>query len=296
MTFFDMKDLGEAKSFLGIQLTRDRDAGIIYIDQEKYIRDLLVKFQMTECNPISTPMDTQTKLSKPEENDKIDAPYQELIGSLLFLSRITRPDIIYAINYLSRFNNCFGKEHWIAAKRVLRYLKGTINRKIAYSKNAESISEICGFSDADFANDPVDRRSTTGFVFIMAGGAITWNSRKQPTIALSTTEAEYMAMSLAVQEVLWLETLKAEILPKAGRIILHVDNQSALQLAKNATFHNRTKHIDVKHHFVRAALEEKKLELKYICTKDMTADLFTKALAKPAIEHHMKTMGMMEKF
>lgn len=293
MSVFDMKDLGKAKGFLGIRLIRNKEAGSISIDQKKYIHNMIDRFNMRDCNPVLTPMELQCKLSKTAKKDMIDVPYQELIGSLLFLARITRPDIIYAVNYLSSFNNCHSQEHWTAAKRVIRYLKGTINKKIVYSRGSNQDIQIKGFCDADFASNPEDRRSTTGFVFLMSGGAITWNSKKQPTIALSTTEAEYMALSTAVQETLWLNNLKKEILPKVPKIILHVDNQSAIQLAKNATFHNRTKHIDVKHHFVREAIEADLLELKYIGTKEMTADIFTKALTKPIIEYHSNAMGIM---
>lgn len=294
MSFFDMKDLGKASSFLGICLTRNKKTGTIAIDQEKYIKDMLKRFKMEDCNAVSTPMEMKCKLTKPDIEDAIEVPFQELIGSLLFLARVTRPDILYAVNYLSKFNNCHGQEQWVAAKRILRYLKGTIGKKIVYSRGSQNDVKITGFCDADFAGDPEDRRSTTGFVFLVSGGAVTWNTKKQPTIALSTTEAEYMALTTAVQETMWLNNLQKEIVPGAEKIILHVDNQSALQLAKNAVYHNRTKHIDVKHHFVREALEADLLELKYISTKNMTADIFTKPLARPIIEQHSRSMGVLD--
>ncbi|XP_055837853.1 uncharacterized protein LOC129906201 [Episyrphus balteatus] len=165
-------------------------------------------------------MSPQSRLES-EEMSKI--PYQELIGSLLFAAQVSRPDISYAVNNLSRFNQNPGKAHWTAAKRILRYLKGTADFKLCYSKNDEDDKLLTGFCDADYAANIDDRRSVTGYVFKMLGGAISWCSRKQPTVALSTTEAEYMSLSTPIQEALWLTGLKKELLPDTDKIVLFCD-------------------------------------------------------------------------
>lgn len=289
---FRMKDLGDAKSFLGINLSRDREAGTIAIDQKKYITDLLSKFGMTDCNSASTPMDVNQKFRKPVPEEIIDVPYQELIGSLLFAARITRPDIMFAVNFLSKFNTCPGKDQWTAAKRILRYLKGSIDKKLMYSRDNQPDIEIVGYCDADFAADVEDRKSISGFVYMMSGGAVTWNSRKQQTVALSTTESEYMSISCAVQEEFWLKNLVEELLNSSISITLHVDNMSALQLAKNSSFHSRTKHIDVRHHYIREAMDKNLIQLKHIGTNDMIADILTKGLSKPKIDYLSSKMGL----
>ncbi|KAK2578072.1 hypothetical protein KPH14_002073 [Odynerus spinipes] len=190
MSCFDTKDLGKAKSILGIKIRREK--GKIYLDQKSYIEKILSKYNMSDCKPVSTPFAVGTKLNRGQGCD--DLPYQQLIGSLNFLAVCTRPDITYTVNYLSRFNNCHEEEHSIAAKRVLRYLKGTINVCLKYQK---SDSNIKGYADVDFAGDEDDRKSCTGFTFLMGDGAITWESKKQTLVAMSTSESEYIALSEA---------------------------------------------------------------------------------------------------
>lgn len=294
---FLMKDLGKASSFLGIHLERSDDC--IYISQEKYIRDLLQKFNMNECNPVSTPMDINEKLSKDmgpktesEKNEMKDIPYLELIGSLLFIANITRPDISYSVNYLSRFNTNPGKKHWIAAKRVLRYLKGTIDWKLTYSA-ANNNRDIQGYSDSDYANDPDERKSVSGYVFKLGNGAVSWRSKKQATTALSTTDAEYVALSGCCQESIWLQGLFNELIPSAGDVSsIYCDNQGAICLAKNQMYSSRTKHIDVKHHFIRDLIDNGTIKIQYLKSEDMLADLFTKSLPAPRLQKLCKLLGL----
>lgn len=165
--------------------------------QQGYVHELLERFEMTNCNPVSTQMDLGTKLKKNEEvsDEEQKLPYRELVGALTYLSVTTRPDISYTISKLGQFNNCYGIEHWKAAKRVLRYLKGTADSGIIFKKQ---LGPVEGFVDADWGGCLEDRKSQTGYLFMLGGGPISWDSRKQKTVALSTTEAEYMAMAECV--------------------------------------------------------------------------------------------------
>lgn len=192
---FKMKDMGPAKFVLGMRITRDVKSGSISIDQSQYIRNILDRFGMSDCNSLSTPMDANQKLTSDmcpktiaEREEMANVPYQEAMGSILFAAQVSRPDIQFAVSCVSRFNNNPGKAQWLAVKRMLRYLKGTVEKRLTYHRDGNS--EQLGYCDADFAGDSVDRRSTTGHIFILQNGAISWNSKKQHTVALSTTEAE----------------------------------------------------------------------------------------------------------
>jgi len=285
---FKLKDLGEVTNCLGIRITRDRQRGLLWMDQSQYIDQVLNKFNMKDCNPSSTPLDKNQILThemspktKKEEEVMRNVPYREAIGCMMYAQLATRPDLAYGISVVSRFSNNPGVAHWQAVKRILRYLKGTKDMKLCFS-NKDSNS-IIGYSDADWAGDSEDRKSTTGYLFMTQGGAISWNSKKQPTVALSTTEAEYMALTSASQEALWLRRLMREIspAPKEGAIELMCDNKGAIDLSATSGYKPRTKHIDTKHHFIREKIESAQISVKYISTDLMLADVMTKALAKP---------------
>ena len=281
---FKMKDIGKAKNCLGINLTYED--GAILIDQTKFIEEMLDKINMKDCKPIATPSDTQQKLStdmcpKTEEqrSELSNIPYREAVGSLLYLSQGSRPDIAFAVNDTSKYNNNFGKAHWTAVKRIMRYLQGTKGLKLKYSKDKDS--KLTGFSDSDWASDVDKRRSCTGYAFSMCGGAISWGSRRQPTVALSSTEAEYMALTATIQEGLWLSQIKAELDVQSDSKEIHIraDNQSAIALS-NEGYRARSKHIDVRHHFIREHVESGRVILKHIGTEDMAADFLTKPVPK----------------
>lgn len=295
MEKFKMKDLGIAEYCIGLHITRDRRNGTVSLDQTGYINTILQKFDMETCNPVATPMDVSIKLIK-EMSPKTEAeieemasiPYQEAVGSILYLAQGSRPDIAYAVSAVSRYNNNPGKAHWIAVKRILRYLKGTKDQKLTFSFKGKN--EIIGFCDADWANDEDERRSCTGYVFLKNGAAISWFSKRQPTIALSSTEAEYMALSSCAQELLWFRQLEKEIWNNNIPTLVHCDNQSAIRLAVNDIYQPRTKHIDVRHHFVREMLEQNKLQIEHIPTAEMVADIMTKPL--PKCKHNFCTTQM----
>lgn len=278
---FQMKYLGEAAVMLGVNITRNRKLRSISIDQEKYIEQILVRFGMQDCNPISTPMDANVKFSKVMENDEGDDkfPYREAIGSLLFAAQVTRPDINFSVILLSRFALNPGKAHWLGVKRIMRYLKGTLKMKLTFGMQRENC--ISGFCDSDFAADIDDRKSTSGYVFLRNGAAISWQSKKQPTVAQSTAEAEYTALSLATKEALWLKQLTFETLGIADMVIqMHCDNKGAVDLAQNNNISEKTKHIDIKMKFVHFEIERKNIAVMHVSTNDMLADVFTKALPK----------------
>lgn len=298
MNNFKMKDIGNAKNCVGLTITRNRKEGKIWLDQELYIKDILKRFNMSDCNTISNPLDTNVKLSREmcpnTEQEKLEMksiPYQEAVGSLLYLVQGTRPDLTFAISKVSQFNNNPGKAHWQAVKRILRYVKGTSHMKLEFSK--KSNSKITGYSDSDWGGDLDDRKSNTGYVFKMNGGAISWASRKQSTVALSSTEAEYMALTQAIQEAMWLKQLDEDLFEKKSEpIIIHCDNSSAIQLANNDGYHARTKHIDIKHHFCRQKLQDGFIILEHINTKEMVADSMTKSVTKEKYQFCAREMGL----
>ena len=202
------------------------------------------------------------------------------MGSLLYLSTWTRPDISYAVNNVAKFCSKPTQQHWIAVKRIMRYLKGTINAGLRYNKGTAD-PECTGFSDSDWAGDLDDRKSTSGYIFNIGGAAVSWRSKKQTCVALSTAEAEYMALASAAQEVVWLQQLLAEIDDsKVKPIIVHEDNQAAIHIAKNPQYHGRTKHIGIKYHYIREQVDKGTVILKHCASGDMVADILTKGLCR----------------
>lgn len=210
MKNFKMKDLGELKFFLGMEISRDRQAKKIYLSQQRYLKDILRRFGMQDCKAVVTPLEDGLKLSKElplgtekGEEEPVDGIYRSIIGSLMYAMIATRPDIAYAVGLLSRFMVNPGKRHLECAKRVLRYLRGTISLSLEFSGDLL----LKGFSDADWAGCPDERKSTSGFVFYLGNGAISWKSSRQTTVALSSTEAEYIALCTAAREGIWLRRL-----------------------------------------------------------------------------------------
>lgn len=285
-TSLEVRYSGEANYCLGMEFQNDGN-GLITLSQQKYIKELLEKFNMSDCNPVRTPMEISLKLAKAESIDE-SFPYKELIGSLNYLSVCTRPDISYCVSKLSQFLTCYDQTHWNAAKRVLRYLKETINFKLVYRCDD---STTVGFTDSDWGNSTDDRRSYSGYIFKICNGAISWEAKKQRTVALSSTEAEYMSLSHGIKEALYLQKLVRELnLNELDKVKIFVDNNGAIKLAESNLHHSRTKHIDIQHHFIKDVLKDNEfVKLEKISTSDMCADIFTKAL--PATKH-FKCMEM----
>lgn len=223
------------------------------------------------------------------DHDFQELPYRELIGALTYLAVATRLDIAFTVSSLSQFNNSYSNIHWTAVKRVLRYLKGTADLGLVYEGDTEPLK---GFVDADWGNCLVNRRSFTGYTFILSGCAISWEARKQRTVALSSTEAEYMALSEAAKETIHLHGFLQELsLHDLTNVVVFNDNLGAKKLADNPIFHSRSKHIDLRHHFIRDALHSGQLRIEHIPTEDMTADVMTKALPRPK---HIRCLRVIE--
>ncbi|KAJ9523155.1 hypothetical protein QJQ45_023956, partial [Haematococcus lacustris] len=273
---FKLKDLGEARCFLGMQIVRDRAEGTILISQQKLIHELVTTHSMSNAHSKTLPMAAAVKLVR--EGEALDTSvhhYSALVGSLLYLSCCTRPDIAFSVGALARHMSAPTKQHWAAACTVLCYLKGTSEQGLLFG----GVTGLQGFTDADYAGDKDTARSTTGYLFTLNGGAISWSSRLQPTVAMSTAEAEYMAASSATKEALWLRKLMRDLRLEARCVQMSCDNQAALQLLHNPMATARAKHIDVHHHFVRERITRGEVAFSYCHTDSMLADIFTKPLA-----------------
>ena len=279
-TEFSIKELGELKYCLGIELTRDREKRSISMNQRAYIKRLADQFGVDQCKDVHTPSNESEKLTKlaMDEGFVPKWPYRELVGALMYVATCTRPDIMHAVGEVAKHCERYGKRHWIAAKRVLKYLKTTADFSIVfYGKDK---GELLGYADASWASDLDSRRSTTGYVFFLHGNVVSWKSKRQPTVATSSTEAEYMALYAAAQEAVWLRLLLSNIRFELGATTIYEDNQGCIRLAKNTFFHTRAKHIDIKFHFLREKVEEGVIVLGYKPTDEMIADGLTKALGR----------------
>ena len=235
---------------------------------------------MEQAKPVNTPVDSSMKLMKATDKDGcVDKKlYTSAVGSLLYLSTATRPDITYAVSNVAKYCAKPTKQHWLAVKRIMRYLKGTLNYCLLYSLDG---STICvGFSDADWGGDLDDRKSTSGYLFTLSGAAISWRSKKQTCVALSTAEAEYIALASAAQEAIWLKQLTNDLKNESSdATTIYEDNQSTICMSKHPQFHGRSKHIAIKYHFIREQVGNNTVELKYCRTNDMVADMLTKGLS-----------------
>ena len=292
---FAMKNLGNAQHFLGMRINRDRKKRILELSQESYIQKVIQRFNMQGGKPVSTPLPAYLKISK-DDCPKSDAekaemskvPYSSAVGSLMYVMVATRPDIAYAVGKVSRFMANPGKKHWEAVKHILKYLKCTASKCLRFG-NSDAF--VVGYADADYAGCVDSRKSTTGYVFIFAGAAVSWRSILQSCTSSSTTEAEYVALSDACKEAIWLSRLVGD-LGISHVPVINCDSQSAVALAKNPVFHSRTKHIEVRFHLVREALQDKRIDLIKVHTDDNPADALTKSLAAERFSYFMELMGI----
>ncbi|MGB1481629.1 MAG: reverse transcriptase domain-containing protein [Flavobacteriales bacterium] len=310
---YSMTDQGELRWCLGMRVLRDRNNKIITLDQQRYILDVLERFGMSDCNPVATPAHHKDKLtskdcpstpSELKERDTYHNLFRSIVGSVSYAALSTRPDIATATIQCARFSHNPGKAHLAAAKRILRYLKGTTNMCImfggstfmqqneevmlsAFDPRAEDNMrlDLMAFSDSDWAGDLDKRKSTSGFIFFINGGAVSWKSRTQKCVAQSSAEAEYIASSETAKEAVWLRSLISTV---KGREIeeptmLNVDNQAAISIIKNPVCSSRTKHIELRYHLVRDYYERKIITVQHVPTESNAADLLTKPL--PRIVH-----------
>ena len=294
---FEISDEGEIHWILGFAVIRDRSTRTLSLSQTAYIEAIIRRYGLEDAKPLSMPMDPHVQLTA-EQSPKMIAevaemrnvPYREAVGSLQYASMGTRPDITYAVSVLSRFLENPGRAHWEVCKRVFRYLNGTKNLCLTYG--AKEV-DLIGYSDADGSMHD-DRWAVSGYAFLIDGGAVSWASKKQELISLSTTESEYVAITHAAKEAIWLRSLISQLFaPFLEATPLLSDNQSAIALTKDHQYHTRTKHIDVRFHFIRWIVEDKKIKLVYCPTEDMVADVLTKALPSPKVKHFAASLGLL---
>lgn len=243
---------------------------------------------MEDCKPVNTPIEPRTYLSNigsSHQNEMTEVfPYRQLVGSLMYLATSTRPDIMFTVSHLSQFCVANGPEHWKAGKRVLRYLQGTKDYGLKFVNNTQP---LYGVVDADWGSNPNDRHSHTGYAYVLSGAAVSWEAKKQRTVALSSTEAEYKALTAATKEAIYLGTLLHEIGIENSPPTIYGDNQGALSLAKNQVSHSKLKHVDIHYHFVKEAYAEGKIQVAYMPTEVIPADMLTKGV--PAPKHKLCT-------
>lgn len=282
---FQMKDLGSKNlKYLGINIKKEDDS--LFLDQKDYLESVLIKFGMLDCNSVDTPMDVNINLG---ENCIVDNSLEQrcrsCIGSLMYAAVGTRPDLCAAVSYLSRFQSNPSAKLWLCLKRILRYIKGTLDYKLEYVRNREA-SPLVGYADADYARDS-DRKSTTGFLFKVFSNTVVWKSKKQNTVALSTTEAEFVSLCEAATEASWIKKLLLDLNVNFKTTIIYEDNQSTIKAVNNPD-QKRLKHMEVKYNFVKHKVEDKEIKVEYISTGEQIADMFTKPLNKKTFKYLFK--------
>ena len=295
---FEVSDLGPINWLLGVSISRDPESHTISLGQQAYIEQILNRFNLTNARIATTPMEVGTDLSldSPHVSTILLTPaektrYREMIGCLMYATVMTRPDIAFAISTLSQFLESPRTTHLQAVSRVFRYLSGTKTFRLVLGGTNPA---IVGYSDSDWASQN-HRHSISGFVFFIGSGAVTWSSKKQPIITLSSNEAEYVALTHSSKEIIWIHKLLNEftsIFSLTLPTTLYCDNQGAIRLSKDSTFHGRTKHIDVHFHFIRQTVSQNHIALFYCPTDDMIADTFTKPLAHFKLKKFRSLLGI----
>lgn len=290
---FEMTDIGEVRTFLGLTIVRRQDEGIMEIDQRRYLQRLLDRFGMADCKPKQTPLEANLKLEKCTNQSKCTTkPYRELIGCLSYVAVTSRPDISAAVNYYSAFQSCASDEHWNHAKRILRYIKGTLDYKLVF-RRIEGSALVEGYADSDWAGDTGDRKSQSGFVFQVYKSTVSWTAQKQKTVALSSAEAEFISLSGAVKEAIWLRMLLKDFQQDVdGPTVIHEDNQACITVAEDDKMTKRLKHIDVRYRFVQDEVQRRTVRLKYVASEEQMADIMTKGLTRVQFEKLRELLGV----
>ena len=292
---FAITDLDSYSYYLNMEIQRNRVKRSVRITQSTYLKKVLARFNMANSAPVPTPMVVGTQLEEESVDQAISdvvREYQSMMGSMMYAMIQTRSDICFAITILSRYNQNSNSKHIAAVKRVLRYLKDTIDHDITYG----TVNGLEGFIDTDWASDSETRRSLEAYVFLLYEGAVSWTSKRQQFIALSSCEVEYMAQTQAAKEAIWLTRLLSELdvglgLPSKP-VLIKADNQGAIALASDPRFHTRTKHIDIQWHFVRDQVETGAVSFEWVPTREMAADGLTKALSKDKFGTFVGQLGL----
>ena len=292
---FSIKDLGELKYYLGIEIIHDKANRTITLSQRNYIDAILERFHMVDAHGKHVPIPAGTEfhnISTELDRSKVEEiPYRSAVGSLLYLAICTRPDISTPVSKLSKYIVNFSLDHWTLMKGTIRYLKETRDLGLVFKQGGVNL--LTAYADASYADPEENRRSTTGFMLFHGDNLISWATYTQPSIARSTAEAEYCAMSDCAQEVVWMRRLFEEL----GNELLEPtkmfeDNQGCIALAYNPVHHKRMKHIDVKYHFLREQVMRQICELIYCPTEDMRADILTKILPRRQYEVLRSLLGL----
>jgi len=287
---FAIKRLGELHKFVGLNITRDRAHRTIALSQELYACEVVERFRFNDSRPVNIPMPIGHSFNA--DTEAFDAYlYQRAIGSIMFLMVATRPDLAYAVGVLSRFSATPTASHWSAITRVLRYINATRDLSLVLGGQPD----LVGYADAAFADDIASSRSTGAYAFVLGNGAVSWSSKRQSVVALSTTEAEYMAAAYAAKEALWLGDYLRELGIDVGPVLLYGDNTGALALAQDAQFHARTRHIRLRYHFIRECVSAGEIDYRYISTTAMVADALTKPLAVDRFRHLCASLGLIHR-
>jgi hypothetical protein len=286
---FEMTDLGIMKYFLGIEV--HQSAKGIFVCQQKYVVDIIKRFHMEECNPAETTIPLGTKLSKNDEGPTVDSTlYKSLVGSLLYLTA-TRPDIMYATSLVSRFMESPKDSHWKMAKQILRYVAGTLNFGLWHTK--PDSNQLSSYTDSDFAGSLDDRKSTSGHVFQLGTNLISWASKKQLIVSISSAEAEYVAATSASCQAVWLRRILKDMAhTENDPTPIFCDNTSSIALSKNHVFHKKRKHIYTRFHFIRELVNNGDILLQFCGSRDQLVDIFTKPLGKSVFDFQRKHLGI----
>ncbi|CAM8894044.1 unnamed protein product [Rhodiola kirilowii] len=285
---FQMSMVGEMCYFLGLQVKQKVDG--IFISQSKYVRNLIKKFDLENATHKRTPAATHVKVTKDEAGAKVDQTlYRSMIGSLLYLTA-SRPDIAHEVGVCARYQANPNESHLMNVKRIIRYVCGTADYGLWYTKDTNSC--LVGYCDVDWTGNAEDRKSKSGGCFFLGNNLVSWFSKKQNSISLSTAEAEYIAAGSSCTQMLWMKQMLKEYGVKQDVMTLYCDNMSAINISKNPVQHSRTKHIDIRHHFIRELVEKKIITLTHVSTEKQLADIFTKALDNLQFETLRSSLGL----
>lgn len=280
--------------FVGISIIRDRAQRKIHLSQPDYTGQIVEKFHMASCSPKPVPAVPGAHLTKPVDGSSVDTafPYREAVGSLLYLALVSRPDISFAVGQVARFVSSHNSSHVKAVRQIISYLRGTLSHGISFTGVISG--PPVGFTDADYAGCIDTRKSTTGSVFLYRGGPIAWCSRRQSSVAQSTAEAEYIAASETTKEAVWIRRILPELQQRlGGPTIIKCDNHAAIILASHPDQRQKTKHIDVRYHFIRSQQEAGEISIQYVNTDNQLADILTKALAGPRFKTIREALGVL---
>ena len=290
---FDMSDLGKLSYYLGIEVHQEE--GYISLNQRRYALKILEESGTENCNMSHTPMENGLKLSKSGEEEDADATrYRRIIGCLRYLLH-TRPDLSYTVGVLSRYMTSPKVSHEAAMKHCLRYLRGTTSLGLTFARSSPGIPKLIGYSDSSHNVDIDDGRSTAGHIFYLGDSMITWCSSKQDTVALSSCEAEFMAGTEAAKQAIWLQELLSEVTKRPiEKVLIRIDNQSAIALTRNPVFHGRSKHIHRRYHFIRECIEKGQVDVEHVSGDMQKADIMTKALGRIKFREMRDLIGMQD--